>query len=146
MKITIVAPAVIALCIATAVSAQEKGFPSKEATRTYSDKITDLVKADNIEGAFKIIREQWLFPEEEIANLQTQTVSQLPMLKSRFGKILEKKFMKEEVIEDLMVRYIYIIKYEKHAIRWSFTFYKPGTRWLLNSLKWDASVDELFPK
>ncbi len=29
-------------------------------------------------------------------------------------------------------------------IRWMFTFYRPRDRWLLNSFKWDDSIDALF--
>jgi hypothetical protein len=37
-----------------------------------------------------------------------------------------------------------IEKFENHAVRWLFMFYKPGGEWKLNAFYWDDRIGALF--
>ena len=42
------------------------------------------------------------------------------------------------------VRRVYVQKYEKHAIAWVFTFYRPGEKWLVNSVRFTDQLDGFY--
>lgn len=38
----------------------------------------------------------------------------------------------------------YIGKFERHIVRWVFTFYRPKDQWMVNAITWDDDIDALF--
>lgn len=37
-----------------------------------------------------------------------------------------------------------VVASERHALRWIFLFYRPGSKWLLNAFEWDDEMGQLF--
>ena len=98
----------------------------------------------DFDAAFGGIKIFFPIPEDEFNNLVTQTKNQFQMVKNRFETTIGYELFKKESIKDLMVKYTYIMKFEKHIIRWMFIFYKPTQGWLLNWFHWDDKIDALF--
>ncbi|MBN4058254.1 hypothetical protein JYT55_00715 [Mariprofundus ferrooxydans] len=94
--------------------------------------------------SFETLKPYWPLPKEEIDNLAYQTESQLKMVSSRFGKILGSDFVSTRRAGNSFVRHTYIIKFEKHAVRYMCTFYKPKNIWLVNEIVWDDQIRQLF--
>ncbi len=116
----------------------------KMETKTISDSIMKLVKEEKLKEAFTIIKKHWPLPESEIDILEYQTTSQLEQVKVRFGSSLEYVLIDQKEIKDTFIKYVYVIKYERHITRWEFIFYKPKTKWILNTFKWDDDMGKLF--
>ncbi len=116
----------------------------KTELKTYSEKIVKLIEKGSLDKAFAEVRKIWPIPEAEISLLETQTVKQLDIVKSRFGKSLGIVLIKEKEVADIIYKLVYVIKYEHHITRWIFTFYKPGDKWVLNTFKWDDNIESLF--
>ncbi len=116
----------------------------KAELKNFSDNIMLLIKDEKFKDAFTVIRKFWPMPESEIDMLEMQTTKQLDMVKARFGSALEFILIDQREIKDNFIRYIYVIKYERHITRWEFIYYKPKTKWLLNTFKWDDDVSKLF--
>ena len=60
-------------------------------------------------------------------------------VEERFGHPCGYRLVKEEVVPEVCLRYTYVIKYEKHLVRWQFVFYKAKDRWQLKKLNWYAA-------
>ena len=130
--------------ISANVFAADAGFSSRREIKEFCQMVVTYVKDGKIGFGFELIRQQWLFPMSEIDSIQEQTTGQLSGVTGRFGNPFSTAFIREEQVSDVVVRYTYVVLYDKHLIRWIFTFYRPRDRWLLNSFKWDDTIDELF--
>jgi hypothetical protein len=124
--------------------AEDKGFSNKNDVKEFCEIVVSNFKDENFNNMFAILRSQWNLSDSELNNLHLTTVKQLDLLKTRYGHSLDYKFMSEEEIEDVGIRYIYVIKYENHILRCTFIFYKPTTKWYLNTFKWDDRLELLF--
>jgi len=98
----------------------------------------------NIKESFNLLAPYWPIPKQEINNLIYQTETQLKTVETRFGSILGSDFTRTETAGDSFAKHTYVIKFEKHAIRYICVFYKPKTEWLVNTVKWDDSIELLF--
>ena len=61
-----------------------------------------------------------------------------------FGETVGINLVKEQLVADSLVRITYIERFERHLIRWNFTFYRPKSQWVVNAIVWDDDVDALF--
>ena len=117
---------------------------SKEELTKQSDKVMMFLKNSEFENAFAEIRKYWPLPENELTQLESQTIKQFNMVADRFGSIIGTDFIKDKTIKDFVVSKIYVIRFEKHMIRVLFTYYKNDRGWILNGFKWDDKFEELF--
>ena len=140
--------AVIAMLLSLLVSsnaiALDVGFLSVREMQDYCERIMNHLQRIDVDGAFDLIMSQWLFDPAEIDSVREKTAEQLAGLSDRFGDSLAVAEVGNERVGELAIRFTYVIKYERHLIRWLFVFYKPRTKWILNSFWWDDSISELF--
>ena len=99
---------------------------------------------NKVNKAFDILSRYWLFGSLELNKLQANTISQIKGIKPRFGKITGSEYIKKETVTNTLIKYTYLLRFERHALRWMFTFYKPNSKWLLNSFQWDDKIQLLF--
>lgn len=83
-------------------------------------------------------------PEGEFENLVSRTKNQLKGNERELGSILGYDFVKEERVEDFLIRFTFVIKHDVTVTRWRFLYYKPEDGWMLNSFFWDNQVKGLF--
>jgi len=115
-----------------------------QAARTLSDQVAARLTEGQSSEAVELFKPYWPMPEEEIDALIKQIENQAIMIYTRFGSVLDVEFVTRQQVSDSLVRFIYLQKHEKHAIRWLFTFYKPRDIWLVNGIYFDDKVSELF--
>jgi len=132
-----------ALCVIPLANAQNL-LSSKEDLTKHSDKVMMFLKNSEFQNAFAELQKYWPLPENELTQLESQTVKQFNLVADRFGRIIGTDFIKDKTIKDFAVRKIYVIRFEKHMIRVLFTYYKNQNGWILNGFKWDDKFDELF--
>jgi hypothetical protein len=126
-----------------AVYAQDY-LSSKEDLSKYSEKIMMFLKDSEFEKAFLELRKYWPLPENEIAQMESQSIKQFNVAADRFGKTIGTDFVRDKTIKDFYVNKIYVIRFERHMVRVLFTFYRNDKGWVLNQFKWDDQVQELF--
>ncbi|RMI14195.1 MAG: hypothetical protein D6681_05385 [Calditrichaeota bacterium] len=113
-------------------------------TKAISDEIMQyFVKEEFVQG-FDIAKKYWPLPPVEIEGLINQINTQWAIVRQRFGKSIGMEFIREERIGKSFVRYYYLHKFEKHALCWSFTYYKPGDEWVMNSVNFQDKFEFLF--
>ena len=120
------------------------GVPDKAAARRVCDRAMAKVLADDVSGAFELLKAEMGMVLPEMETMVLQTVTQRAAAASRFGKAVGVTFIKEEEIADVMLRLTYVEKRDNHGYRWQFIFYKPVDRWYLDGIKWDDKLELLF--
>ena len=94
--------------------------------------------------AFKELKKNWPLPENELDQVEALTIKQFNTVSNRFGKTKGYEFISDKKIKDFLIRKIHILKFEKHMIRVLFTYYNSGNGWIINSFKWDDTIDSLL--
>ena len=143
-KLSLMLIIVLVLSFSVHVVANDLGFANKEQTKDFCDDFLTYMVEENIEKAFDKVKNEWPFSISEIQSLESSTIKQLDSVKGRFGEILGYELITEEELKDTFIKYTYVMKYEKHIIRWKFIFYKPEDRWILNTFNFDDSINKLF--
>lgn len=127
------------------VFGQSRTLDNLDDVKEECEKIVNHFSKDEIAKAFEKLIDIWILPPNEITNLESQTIKQLNVARDRFGEVIGSEFVKEELIEKVLFRRIYVMKFDKHAIRLIFTFYNgKDDQWMLNGFKWDDSISALF--
>jgi len=116
----------------------------KSEISKHSEKVMKFLKDSEFQEAFTELEKYWPLPENEMVQLESQTIKQFNMVADRFGNIIGFDFIRDETIKDYAIRKIYVLRFEKHMIRVLFTYYKNNDGWILNGFKWDDQFDELF--
>ncbi|MDQ7058044.1 MAG: hypothetical protein Q9N62_06225 [Ghiorsea sp.] len=117
---------------------------NSQGTKDVCQKAANIFGMGDAKGSFETLKPYWPLPEEELDNLAYQTASQLKMVSSRFGKILGADFVSTKTAGESFVQHTYVIKFEKHAVRYKCTFYKPKNTWIVNAIFWDDKIAPLF--
>lgn len=112
--------------------------------RAVADDIVSHFANGEVSDAFSLMRQHSPLPEQDIQAAEDTTVQQLKMLSPRFGRIVGHEFIRSETAGESLIRLIYIVKHEKHILRWRFIFYRPNDKWLLNNFKWDDQINRVF--
>jgi hypothetical protein len=103
------------------------------------------IKAGKVEAAYESI-----FAASGLAKakpqalevLRRQTEAVLPL----FGNVLGWELIVEEHFGNSLVRMVYLLKAEKHALTWEFYFYKPADKWFASQVTFDDQYRGLGPK
>lgn len=134
--------------LTTSLAAEEptlqKTLASAAEARKVAEQTMALVRQEKFAEAYGTVKPFWPLPAIEIDGLANQMNTQWPMIQQRFGKSLATEFVNERTIGESFIRYTYLQKFERHAVRWTFVFYKPKEGWLVNSVSWDDGVSQLF--
>jgi hypothetical protein len=118
-------------------------LPGETAVVAECDEIMTRLCRDGVEAAFEKIRSLSPLAPEELDKLETGTADQLAAIGPRFGKILGFEKVRTQKKSDSVMECVYLVKCERHILRWRFYFYRPQERWFLNSLTWDDNIKEL---
>ncbi|MEF8799333.1 MAG: hypothetical protein V5A79_07965 [Candidatus Bipolaricaulota bacterium] len=102
-----------------------------------------IVEGD-VDEAFDFVDPYFPISQHEFDNLVQQTRVQLQGSQPNFGSMLNYKFVREERVEDFLLRFTFVIKHELTVTVWKFLYYRPEDKWLLNSLNWNDQVSDLF--
>lgn len=134
------------LALGQIVAAQSKeGLNDIQEIKTHCQTIVDQIGNDKIATAFENLREIWYLPDDEMDYIEQQTIEQINLVEPRFGKFIGSQKVKEDLIDGVLYRVFYVIKYEMHGLRVQFIFYNgKGGKWYLNNFKWDDSLSKLF--
>jgi uncharacterized membrane protein len=127
-----------------AAGVQAATLDSKEAARKLTDQVMTMVASGDIEGGLILMKPYLIVPESEFNVMLEQAKLQLPIIQGRFGKTVGIEFIDEKMSGKSLLQIIQIQKFEKHAMRWRFTFYNPKGKWVLNTFNFDDKINLLF--
>ena len=127
-----------------APSALGQTLDSLDDVRALTQRSMDHVLAGKVDDVFIELLPHRPLPENELSMLRMQTLTQRNLVGERFGDSIGIVRVNERIIADSTVRITFIEKFERHVVRWVFTYYKPEDQWLVNSIVWDDDIDALF--
>ena len=125
----------IALLVSGAASAETA--TTTEQTQAMCSGAAALFASGEHDRVYESLLPYWPLPKEEIQNLGYQTKTQIGMVGDRFGQSLGAEHVETVSAGNSLVRHVFLIKHEKHALKFSCVFYKPKDRWLVNTILWD---------
>ena len=133
---------ILIVCTACICFAEE--FKSKEEITSFLRDLSPQITKGEIKQAFKKIKPYWPIPAHEVDAIVYQVETQSGQITSRLGQPLSMEVAKTYKIGKSFYREVYLLKYEKHAMCWVFTFYKPKNKWLVNSVVFCDIFERLF--
>lgn len=81
---------------------------------------------------------------EDVDSLEKQLGEQAPTIRKNYGDAIGFLFISKETLANTVLKLVYLVKYERHIIRWTFIFYKPVDSWVLDYFNYDDSIEALF--
>lgn len=132
---------VLLLLSQTALAA---GFKTENECKAFSDAIIDQFIQSNFQKGLDEAKKYWPLPGIEIDGMANQINQQWPVVAQRFGKSIEKEFIRQEKIGNSFLRYYYLHKFENHAIYWKIDYYKPHDLWKINSITFLDDLNVLY--
>jgi hypothetical protein len=126
------------------VSTFAQGLPTLADVRKVTDDAMAKLGAGDLEGGLKGIKPLTIVPSVEFDAMLGQAMGQFPMISAKLGASLGYEFIREDRIGETLARHIYITKFDKHAMRWTFYLYKGKTGWVINTFRFDDKWYELF--
>ncbi len=123
---------------------QAATLDSQEAATKLTNDVMSKISAGDLNGGFLLVKPYLIVPESEFNVMLEQAKLQLPMIQGRFGKSLDAELIKEKMAGKSLLQIVQIQKFEKHILRWTFYFYNPNGKWVLNSFTFDDKMLALF--
>jgi hypothetical protein len=125
-------------------------LPAEDATsiggvKAICSNFLELVFADDYNGAFSYLKEQPnSIADANFAELEVLSIQQANTIREVYGKAIDIKLVKEDLVADCILKMVYVIRRENHIIRWEFTYYKPALDWKLDAISFDDDINKLF--
>ncbi len=86
----------------------------------------------------------YIFSVNRIANITTAQIESLKIqligTHEALGKLYGKKLMVTKNIDDTLILYSYLVKYNVQPIRFNFIFYKPDQQWRLQTFWYEDNL------
>jgi hypothetical protein len=99
----------------------------------------------NAENGLRLMKPYLAVPPAEFEALLAQFKVHQPETLQRYGKTIGHEFIRDDKIGANLLRIVQMQRFEKHAMRWSFYFYRGNNGWVLNAIKTDEDIQQLFP-
>lgn len=112
--------------------------------RKVTDQIMQQIGKGDFEAGFKLIKPRIIVPVAEFDAMVGQARVQLPAIKQRFGSSFGYEFVEETKRGENLIRYTYIQRFDKHAMRWVFYNYRGKDGWVINSFRFDDQLPAFF--
>ncbi len=97
-----------------------------------------------VEAAFNILRPYSKITERDYDKFADQAFALVNSVEPEFGKEIGYEFVAKDKAGKSLLKILYLQKFEKHALRWSFFFYKADDEWLFNEFNVDNQLGALF--
>ena len=134
----------LAALAAVPAAASGATLATTDETNAICEAAAAKLAAGDSDQAFKLLEPYWPLPKEELKNLAYQTTSQLAMVAGRFGAPIGSEHVSTKQAGSSFVQHVYIVKYDRHALRFTCRFYRPAKDWIVNSVTWDDQTGSLF--
>lgn len=125
-------------------TAQAATLRSATEARNLTNLVMEKVTTGNSDEGLRLMKPYLTVPDAEFESVVGQVRGQVPALSQRFGKIIGFEFVREDGAGTSLLRIIQLQKFERHAIRWTFIFYRGADGWSLNSFNFDENIRTLF--
>lgn len=130
--------------LATSAPILAADLRSEADTLSVANRLMDIAMKQSPDAAFATLKPYWPLDPAEIDGLASGAKLQWQMIESRFGNPVGYELIRTEHIGKSFVRYVYLQKFEKHALRWRISFYRSRDAWMTNNFSFDDQVESLY--
>lgn len=106
--------------------------------------LSHIVEGDPAQGISMLRPYATGISKEDVDSLENQLLGQAGTIKQSYGEAIGYVLISEEDLSDTILKAVYVVKYERHLIRWTFIFYKPYDSWILDYFNYDDRIEALF--
>lgn len=110
-----------------------------------SNKVMIKVGEGDPESGLRILQPYLTAPVAEFEVMINNLRMQLPGVLQRYGKSIGYEFISQDAVGNNLLRIVYLHRFESHAMRWVFYFYRGKSGWILDTFKTDDDIRQLFP-
>ena len=136
----------VAMCLVASFYARAaEGLPGPKEARAFADQVMAKVAIGQLDAAIAEMKRYTIVPEAEIDASLGQFKLQLPVIAQRFGSTIGSEFVREDKVGESLLRITYLQRFDRHAMKWFFYFYRGSNGWVLNTFRFDDNVLSLFP-
>jgi len=119
-------------------------LPSPEAVRKLTDDVMDKLASSSADRGFAMLKPYMPVSAAEFDSLAEKAKLQKPTIQQRFGTIVGREFIEERRIGASLIRITQLEKFERHAMLWTFIFYRGSEGWLLDTVNFNDNLQALF--
>ncbi|UDQ99350.1 hypothetical protein AAEX28_04515 [Lentisphaerota bacterium WC36G] len=112
----------------------DKLFDNEQQIQNYCNSFLTELKKDDIPKALELFDKKTILLKKEADFIKKKISTHIPLMASRYGKIIDIEFVKKETLAPSIIKMVYLLKFEKHFIAWKFYFYKPQDKWLFSQV------------
>ena len=127
-----------------AINANAAGLKTEKETKSFSNQLVSQFIKDDFKNALNKAKPYWPIPAVEIDGMLNKINQQWPMVKQRFGSTTSMELVQTKRIGKSFIRYIYLHKFENHAIYWQLDYYKPINEWKINQITFLDTLNTLY--
>ena len=137
---------ILCLVVTAGMSLNAVGDGLKDAgsARMLTDQVMVKVGKGDIAGGIGLTKKYLIIPAAEFDVMLEQLKMQEPVMALRYGKSVGHEFLREQKVGNNLLRIVHVHHFERHAMRWSFYFYRGPGGWVLNTFKSDDDIRQLF--
>lgn len=136
--------ALLILALLTADASLAATLKGEAEIRAYTDRVMAKVGSGDLAGAFANMKAYVIVPADEFDATALNSRSQRSQYGARYGAPVGFEFIAQKKMGDSLLRLIYIEKTERHALPWTFVFYRGPKGWVLNSFSWHDRLPDIF--
>jgi hypothetical protein len=131
-----------AALISVNISAAE--FKTTTELKPFSESVMKKISENDLQAAFALMQPYVVIPSAEFQSVALNSKAQRDQYGARYGKSFGFEFISQQNVGESLVSFVYIEKTEKHALPWTFYYYKTPKGWVLNSFNWNDKLVTLF--
>lgn len=120
------------------------GLKSEADALALSNRMMETAMKQTPDAVFSQLKPYWPLDAAEIDGMASSAKMQWQLVETRFGKPLGYELVMTERIGNSFIRYVYLQKFDNHALRWVFAYYRPKDVWLANAFKFDDQIEYLY--
>jgi len=140
MKIIVTASFICLL----AFSAYAQVLTQPMDVRKLTDDVMKEISKTNYNGGLDMLKQYSFLSSAEIDTIETTLKAQLPKIEPSYGKILGSELVSQKQIGDSLLSLNYLLRMEKYALRWTFSFYNGSKGWNLVYIDYNDKLQVLF--
>ena len=138
-----------AIAAVLAVAANNNPSGATDDTKKLCEEILNFAGQKEYDKCFSAIREQVVnpMPDDEFKEWSKAQSLSLEGFNTKYGAVIGNELVAEKKFNEILRKYVYIAKYDKTIICWSFIFYRPHDKWKILAFNFnnrEITLDSLF--
>ena len=117
---------------------------TEDDVRALCERFLQHIIDGQFDTAFGLLRPYFPISQSKYAKLASETRAQLDLAEEHFGSPIGSLLVKTQNLDNTVLKFRFLQKFEYDVLYWDFIFYKPHEHWLFNGIGFDDEIQSLF--